>query len=287
MPWPAAQRPRLAVLVRSLADRFGLGLLVGLSVLLLLMGKADMKVASLLADRLRDVAVPALALLRQPVVAVRAAVDKATALVNVYEENERLRDENRRLLAWQAEAAKLGVQNQALRRLLNVPAVPEAPAWTTVRIVADSGGVFVRTVLVDAGADQGITAGMPALAANGLVGRVVDVGRRSARVLLLTDFNSKIPVVDARSGDQAILEGDNTEQLALRFLPLGASFAVGDRLLTSGHGGMLPPGLVVGEVTAVADGKPLARSFVDWQRLDYLSLLHYDSPPPPEASHGG
>lgn len=283
MSGPGAQGARSALSLRRLAGRFGFGLLVGLSVLLLLLGKLDMKLANLLADHLNDVSVPVLRVIVQPVVAVRSGFDRLGALLAIYDENTRLREENRRLLGWQAEAARLNVQNQALRRQLHVPPVGLAPAWTTTRIVADSGGVFVRTLLVDAGADQGIEVGMPALTPAGLVGRVVAVGRRSARILLITDFNSRIPVVLERSGDQAILEGDNGTDPSLRFLPINPSFAVGDRVLTSGRGGMLPPGLLVGQVTDVAGAQPRVRSYVDWSRLDYLSLLHYRGPPPPEG----
>ncbi len=286
MSGPGAHSPRVALSLRALAGRFGLGLLVGLSVLLLLLGKLDMKLANLLADHLNDVSAPVLQVIVQPVVAVRSGVDRIGALLAVYDENVRLREENRRLLSWQTEAARLNVQNQALRRQLNVPPVGAAPAWTTARIVADSGGVFVRTLLVDAGTDQGVMVGMPALTPAGLVGRVVDVGRRSARILLITDFNSRIPVVVERSGDQAILEGDNGGEPSLRFLPINPSFAVGDRVLTSGRGGMLPPGLLVGQVAAVTGAQARVRSYVDWSRLDYLSLLHYQSPPPPEDRSG-
>lgn len=286
MSGSGAHSPRAALSLRSLASRFGLGVLVGLSVLLLLLGKLDMKLANLLADHLNDVSVPVLQVIVQPVVAVRSGVDRIGALLAVYDENARLREENRRLLSWQAEAARLNVQNQALRRQLNVPPVGAALAWTTARIVADSGGVFVRTLLVDAGTDHGVMVGMPALTPAGLVGRVVDVGRRSARILLITDFNSRVPVVVERSGDQAILEGDNGGEPSLRFLPINPSFAVGDRVLTSGRGGMLPPGLLVGQVAEVTGAQARVRSYVDWSRLDYLSLLHYQSPPPPEGRSG-
>ena len=134
MSRPGGQRPRLVVLLRSLADRFALGLLVGLSVLLLLLGKADMKLANLAAEHLNDAVVPVLELLNRPVAVIRTGFDRVGALLAVYDENARLREENRRLLGWQAEAAKLSVQNQALRRVLNVPPVADAPSWTTARI---------------------------------------------------------------------------------------------------------------------------------------------------------
>jgi rod shape-determining protein MreC len=278
--------PRLAVQLRSVVDRSALGILVGLSVLLLLLGKADVKLANYVVERLDDVSVPVLRALNEPAAAVRSTFDRLGEMFAVYEENARLREENRRLLAWQAEATRLAVQNRSLRQMLQIPTVERAPAWTTARVVADSGGVFVHTLLLDAGAERGVAAGMPAMSQQGLVGRVIDVGRRSARILLITDFNSRVPVVVESSGDQAILEGDNTLEPALRFLPINPGFKVGDRVLTSGKGGLLPPGLLVGQISAITDGKVAVRPYVDWARLDWLSLLKYEGVLPPQPATG-
>jgi rod shape-determining protein MreC len=278
---PDKSRPRVAAQVRSLIDRSALALLVLLSVMLLLLSKADVKLVNFLALRLGDGAAPVLGMLVEPLASVRRGVDGVGELLAVYEENARLRDQNRRLLAWQAEAGRLAVQNRALREMLKVPPVERVGVSTTARVVADTGGLFVRTLLVDAGEKQGIAPGMPAVTPEGLAGRVVDVGCCSARVLLVTDFNSKIPVVLERSGDPALLVGDNSPQPALRFLPLDPDFAVGDRVITSGTGGLIPPGLVVGRISAVSTTKVAVESFVDWARLDYLALLHYAGVPLP------
>lgn len=283
MSRPGRHLPRLAAQLRSLADRLGLSLLVGPSILLLLLGKADLRLAALASASLDDVAAPVLGFLRGPAVTVRAAFDRIGAILAVDEENARLREENRRLLAWQVEAARLSVQNRALQRMLKAPDVDHPATWLTARIVGDSGGSFVQALLLDAGAEQGVAVGMPATTPEGLVGRVVDVGRRSSRVLLVTDFNSRIPVVVESSGDHAILEGDNSSRPALRFLPLNPGFAVGDRVLTSGRGGVLPPGLMVGRIDSTGGGKVRVRSHVDWERLDYLSLLQTVGTPAPEA----
>lgn len=279
--------PRVAAQLRSLIDRSVVGLLIGLSVLMLLLGKADMKLANYMGERMGDAVAPVLRVLGQPVVAARAGIDRIGALLAVYEENERLREENRRLLAWQGEAAKLAVQNRALRQMLHVPEVERAPSWTTARVVADSAGVFVRTFLIDAGAERGVEPGMPAVAPEGLAGRVIDVGCCSARVLLVTDFNSRIPVLLERSGDHALLVGDNGPEPALRFLPINPDFKVGDRVLTSGRGGLIPPGLLVGQISAVTGGKVAVRPLVEWSRLDYLSLLRYQGVLPPPAVISG
>lgn len=278
---PDKSRPHVAAQVRSLIDRSALALLVLLSVMLLLLSKADVKLVNFLALRLGDGAAPVLGMIGEPLASLRRGVDRVGEMLAVYEENTRLREQNRRLLAWQAEAGRLAVQNRALREMLKVPPVERAGVSTTARVVADTGGLFVRTLLVDAGERQGIAPGMPAVTAEGLAGRVVDVGCCSARILLVTDFNSKIPVVLERSGDPALLVGDNSPQPALRFLPLDPDFAVGDRVITSGTGGLIPPGLVVGRISAASGTKVAVESFVDWVRLDYLTLLHYAGVPSP------
>lgn len=277
-PLPAARSwSRVAARARRLLDRSATGALIGLSVLLLLLGKADVKLANYLAERLGDAAVPVLRLAGEPVAALRAGIDRVAGLLAVQAENERLREENRRLLAWQAEAARLAVENTALRKALGMPPVERAASWTTARAVADAAGLFVRTVLVDAGADRGVASGMAAVTPEGLAGRVTEVGCCSARVLLLTDLNSRVPIVVERSGDRALLVGDNGPTPGLRFLPLDPDVRVGDRVLTSGQGGLLPPGLLVGRIAAVGEGGRVAvQPAVDWARLDYLSLLRRD-----------
>ncbi|HMR32254.1 MAG TPA: rod shape-determining protein MreC [Geminicoccaceae bacterium] len=269
---------------RSLADRFAMGALVSLCVGLLVLAKADVKLLSYASEGAADLAVPALQLLNQPVLAVRGLADKAGKLLALHEENRRLRDENRRLLAWQSEATRLGVENKALREMLRVPMVEQAPMWTAARIVGDSGGPFTQTRLIDAGSNRGIANGMAVVTENGLAGRVVQTGERSARVMLLTDFNSRIPVIVESSRDRAILQGDNGPDPRLDFLPLNPRLAAGDRVLTSGDGGLLPAGLVVGQVASVSEDGVTVAPYVDWARLDWVTILRTEPLPPPDEA---
>lgn len=281
-----AQRrfPRLVEPFRSAADRFALGALVSVCVALLVLAKADVKLVSYASEEAADLALPALQLLNQPVLAVRGLADKAGKLLALHEENRRLREENRRLLAWQSEATRLGVENKALREMLRVPMVEQAPMWTAARIVADSGGPFTQTRLIDAGRNRGIADGMAVVTEDGLVGRVVQTGERSARVILLTDFNSRIPVIVESSRDRAILQGDSGSSPRLDFLPLNPRLAVGDRVLTSGDGGLLPAGLVVGQVASVSEDRITVAPYVDWARLDWVTILRADPLPPPDEA---
>ncbi|MCX7630193.1 MAG: rod shape-determining protein MreC, partial [Geminicoccaceae bacterium] len=253
------------------------------ALLLLLVGKLDVKLFAVASERAADLVAAVAAWPAAPLGALRRGAETLGSLFALVEENRRLREENRRLVHWQNEAVRLAVQNAALREALRIPEVPGARRHTVARVVADPGSPFVQTRLIDAGRDRGIEKGMPVVDSYGLVGRVVEVGERSARVLLLTDFNSKIPVVVADSRDQAILEGRNGPLAELRFLPMDPSVKVGDRVLTSGRGGLLPPGLPVGEIVQIDERRVLVRPHVDWDRLDWVSVLATEPVPAPSG----
>jgi len=175
-------------------------------------------------------------------------------------------------------------QNASLRGLLNL--APDGMlSYVTARVVADSGGIFVRSMLVNAGARHGVAKGHAVLSGEGLAGRIGAVGDRSARVLLITDLNSKIPVVIESTRVRGLVAGDNSARPKLVFLPPNATAAVGDRIVTSGHGGGLPAGLPVGEVAAVGSDGIRVRPFADLDRLDYLRVVRFqDVVPPVEAT---
>jgi rod shape-determining protein MreC len=273
---------RLTLPLKALADRFAFGALVVLSVALLVVGRANVHLLEGIGTRIGDALVPALAALMQPVDASSRMIEGVGELIALRAENARLREQNLRLFEWQTAARQLGLENAALRQLLNMRADPERPTAVAGRVVADAGGPFVHTVLVDVGAEDGVARGMAAVNERGLIGRVIEVGRRSARVLLLTDFNSRIPVMVEPSRDQAILAGNNTRRPGLVFLPLNPRLSVGNRVVTSGRGGVLPPGLEIGTVTAIDESGVTVEPLVDFARLEYLRLLEYGRVLPPE-----
>jgi rod shape-determining protein MreC len=294
---------RLAVPLKALVDRFAFGTLIVVSVVLLIVSKADVRLLEAVDSRVSDLLTPALEVAVRPIEASRQVARQVGELVALRAENAQLREQNRRLLEWQGAARQLAIENASLRQLLHGVAEDQHPTAVTARVVADAGGPFVQTVLVNAGAEQGVAKGMAAVNERGLAGRVIEVGRRSARVLLLTDFNSRIPVMVEPSRDQAILAGDNSREPGLVFLPLNPRLSLGDRVVTSGRGGLLPPGLEIGVVSAIGDQKVTVTPLVDWDRLAYLRLLDYapvlppeqleelqqelyGPPPPPEAGDG-
>jgi rod shape-determining protein MreC len=269
---------------RSMGERPVLVACVALASVLLILDRLEVQAVNKATAVIGDQVVPLTTLVREPISWSRKIGEKLGGLFAVYAENERLKAENRRLLDWQTQAVRLGVENRSLRTMLEMPEASPEASRVNARIVADSASPFVHTRLIDIGADAGITTGMAVLTPAGMIGRVVQVGERSARILLITDLNSKIPVIVERSGDQALLAGNNSAEPTLEFLPLNPRFQIGDRVMTSGRGGILPAGLMVGEISRVEGSKVTVRPAVDWQAVDYVAVLRHAPLPPPEAA---
>jgi len=265
---------RLAVPVKMLSQRFALPVLVFASVVMVVLGKAD----ALLFERVRvvfaDLVSPVLGIVSQPVAAVDQLLDQVHGTFALSAENAQLRQDNARLMQWQQVAQGLTVENARLRELLNLAPDPSV-SFVSTRVIANSGGSFVRSVLIDGGSRDGIARGQAAMTGAGLVGRVTEVGDRAARVLLVTDLNSRVPVAVDGSRERAVLAGDNSDRPRLLYLPARTTVKVGDRLVSSGNGGIFPPGLPVGEVAAIEDGIVRVEPYAELSRLDYLRIVNY------------
>ncbi len=268
---------RLATPVKAWVQRFALSFLVTLAVAITILGRADFVVVQKARTLVADMAAPILDLISRPVGSAVDAIGRVQDLAGLAEENAQLRESNRRLQRWQVAAYRLEVENAALRDMLNVTPDPES-RYVTARVVADTGGAFVRSVLVNAGARDGVAQGQAAVTGEGLAGRVVQAGERSARVLLVTDLNSRIPVLVANGRERAVLAGDNSGRPMLLYLGPRARVRAGERVLTSGDGGVFPAGIAVGVVASVEGTEVRIQPFVDWNRLEYLRLIDYEQP---------
>ena len=266
-------------IARNASQRFALPFFVLSAVAFILMSRAEHPWLADARTRTLDVLAPVIDVTSQPVSAVNAAVETIEGWFDVVVENERLRIENDRLLHWQATARQLAAENREFRELLS--SVAEARStFVTARIVGLSSGTFVRTAVLNTGTRQGVRVGQAVVAAHGLVGRIVEAANNSSRVLLLTDLNSRIPVVIESSRKPAIVGGDNSGILSLMFTERASDVAPGERLVTSGEGGMLPPGIPVGVVTAPQDGVWQVTPFVDPARIEHVRVLDYALPSP-------
>ena len=190
----------------------------------------------------------------------------------IYQQNQELRRELQQMKSWREAALQLEQENARLLDLNNVQLDPRLTYVTGV-VLADSGSPFRQSVLINVGARDGIVDGWATLDGLGLVGRISGVGENSARVVLLTDSSSGIPETVQPSGHQALVAGDNSGSPLLTFLEDDDGVRPGDRVMTSGDGGVFPAGLLVGRVTQDPGGRLRVRLSADYERLEFLRVL--------------
>lgn len=242
----------------------------------MMVGKFDVVLLDGVRSRVTDAVAPILDAFSRPAATAADIVEGGRHLWSLRSENATLRAENANLLRYQAVAHRLEAENQRLRELVAYFPV-QAHEFATARVIADNSGAFVRSIAINLGADNGVRDGQTILGGIGLVGRTVQTGDRSSRVLLITDLNARIPVMVERSRLRAILAGDNTAQPRLVHLPPESLTQVGDRIVTSGHGGMFSYGLPVGVVAAIDDGVVRVEPLEDLARLEYVRILEFEA----------
>ncbi len=190
-----------------------------------------------------------------------------------------LEQEVTRLEHWREEARRLEIQNAQLRELLNVKI---APAELTVsgRVLADTSSQFRHSKLINVGTERGIDDGWSVMDDEGLVGRISGIGRKTARVILLADSSSRVPVKIEGTGGRGIVTGDGTLLPLLEFVS-PAQAKAGRRVLTSGDGGVFPPDLLVGEVVIASDRRLRVKLAADLWNLEFVSVMRSRSDPVP------
>jgi rod shape-determining protein MreC len=206
--------------------------------------------------------------------AVQNAGAWVSEMAQLREENLMLKNQNIQLLQWQQAARSMAAENASLHNLLNV--VPsQKNKFTTVKVISDAGGPYMRSALISGGSDNAVHKDQAVINENGLIGRVVEAGASSARVLLLGDINSRIPVMAEHAHEKSILIGNNSDLPSLAYLSADSKIQVGERIVTSGDGGIFPEGIPVGVVTAVSGGKVHVQPFADMARAAYVSVIDY------------
>ncbi len=190
----------------------------------------------------------------------------------IYGQNQDLRRELQQMKAWKEAAVQLEQQNAKLLALNEVRLDPKLTSVSGV-VVADSGSPFRQSVLLNVGKRDGIQDGWATMDGLGLVGRISGVGENTSRVILLTDAASRIPVTIQPSGQRALLTGDNSAAPTLEFIDDFDSIKPGDRVVSSGDGGVFPAGMLVGQMAIAPDGRYRVWLAADYQQLEFLRVL--------------
>ncbi len=256
--------------------RIGIGMLVVLCVGVFLLWRIDSPRVERIRAELLDAVVPQFEWFSVPVRRMGEMVADFQSYQRLHAQNRDLRRELQQMKAWREAAVQLEQQNAKLLALNNVRLDPKLTSVSGV-VIADSGSPFRQSILINVGARDGVVDGWATMDGLGLVGRISGVGDNTARVLLLTDTTSRLPVTILPSGQRAMLTGDNTAAPLLGFLEDAALVQPGDRVVSSGDGGIFPPGLLVGQVAQGADQRLRVRLSADYKRLEFLRVLRSHS----------
>ncbi|PRY95700.1 rod shape-determining protein MreC [Hasllibacter halocynthiae] len=266
-----ARKPEKQSYARPIGRIFAVGA-IGLCLLIFVIWRIDSPRVERLRAQIVDRVVPNMDWAMAPMTAAARMVGDFQSYARIYEQNRELRRELQQMQAWREAALQLEQQNARLLDLNNVRLDPRF-TWITGRVLADSGSPFRQSVLLNVGARDGIGDGWAAMDGLGLVGRISGTGQRTARAILLTDATSRVPVTIQPSGQNAIIQGDNTSAPVIGFLEDDAVVRPGDRIVTSGDGDVFPSGVLVGQVAVGRDGLRRARLSADMDRLEFLRVL--------------
>ena len=260
---------------RVLAHRFSFVFFLMFSLGVLFIGHSQPKVVEHFRARIVDGIAPVLDVLSRPLAMVDHVSGRIQSYRSLVAENARLKAENESLIRWQNSALALENENRELRGLLHYNTEPSL-SYVSARVIGDTGGAYVRSLVVTAGRLDGVREGMAAVTGEGLIGRIIEVGEWTSRILLITDINSRIPVVLMGTGDHAIMAGDNEAQPKLLYLPQDSDVKEGMRIMTSGHGGVFPPNLPVGVVSKTGHGTIEIAPLASMGRVSQVRLVDFN-----------
>lgn len=185
-------------------------------------------------------------------------------------QNARLSEENRIARIRLAEADAVREENKRLKALLDLTEAEVKPV-TTARLIGSTSSSTRRFAYLSAGSRDGVRPGMPVRSPRGLVGRVLEAGAHSARVLLLTDSESLVPVRRTKGDVVAFAEGRADGTLRLRLVNLGINpIKPGDVFVTSGAGGLYRPGIAVAVASTITRDGAIARVLSDPAATDFV-----------------
>lgn len=219
---------------------------------------------------------PALEVMAKPIEAWQGLLASVNGVWNAHHANQVLKAENDTLRHWQSVAMSLKAENEALRQLMQYQPVERA-TYVSAKITGQIGGAFAQQVLINAGKDDGLKPYQAVIDSYGLIGRIMDSSDHSSRVLLISDASSRIPVVTATSRERAIIIGTSGELLRLAFLSPQSKTQVGDVVLTTEEGGLMPANIMVGTVFSVKDRTVMVKPMRPVNRAEFVRIVQHSS----------
>ncbi|MEM9421309.1 MAG: rod shape-determining protein MreC [Pseudomonadota bacterium] len=266
---------------REQPRRFGIVFFLACSFLMILFSLygAQASVFEKARETVLDIVEPVLSVVGAPVRWVNDQVGDVQDYFRLHAENKRLREENAELRAWMHQARSLRRQLSYYEQLLETK-LPDTATYVDAKVIGENNGPYDHALILSAGAGDGVRQGSAVVDGGGLLGHVVTAGRGASRILLITDYNSRIPVFVEDMQLEALLAGQSAGAPILEFFAQKPDVLLspGARLVTSGAGGVIPRGIPVGEVASVNAGRITIRPYANHNSPDLVRIVNYQFP---------
>ena len=238
---------RSAFLSKGTKQRFSLFALITLCIMLIFFETLEAKPLNYLRAFVNDTIYRGSVLVSAPL-RVFSGISKYTKQhINLNKNYNKLKIENEKLKSNTSNTDFLKLENTQLRKLINEESSSNS-TFVSARVMLDKQSPYLNSFIINIGSNKNIKNGKEVLDGKNFIGRTVDVNFFSSRVLLISDLNSKIPIITEPSGNHAILSGHGNELPTLEYLPKNHSIKDGDKIFTSGKGGIFTPGIPIGKV---------------------------------------
>lgn len=260
--------------IRQLLKKFALVILFLIAFVMMLLNKTDTVLIDKTSSVATDIVSPVVDVLILPARLLANAYDYLKDLSLAHKQNQFLKAENRRLRLVSERARSLEIENRLLAKLLNYTR-PDEENLVTARVVAEEGDAFSHSLIAYTGKNSTAQKGQIVLTDKGVVGRLDKVGQLYSKILMITDINSRIPVMIENTRVRGILAGDNELNPKLVFTPISADIKEGDRIVTSGVAGVFPAGLPIGVVSHVSKREIRVLPFADLNKVEYVKIVSF------------
>ena len=261
---------RSAFLKRGTQQRFSLFALTILSIVLIFLETLEFKPLNSIRSFVKDIVYRGAVIATYPLKSFSSFYQFMENHINLYSNYKELITENKELKNNISKSDFLELENSQLRKLIDEQAVSSSDL-VSARVMLDKQSPYLNSFVINIGSNKNIKNGMAVLDGKNFIGRTVDVNFFSSRVLLVSDLNSKIPVLSEPSGNHAILSGHGTSEPTLEYLSENHTIQDGDKVYTSGKGGIFTPGIAVGKVK-INKKKIKVLLFSDLSQITFVNI---------------
>ena len=243
---------RSAFLRKGTQQRFSLFVLTIISILLIFLETINTKPLNKIRSLIKDIVYRSAVVATFPNKIFSGSYNSVQDHFSLYRDYNELKKENEELKNKKSKSDFLELENSQLRKLIDEQVQSESNL-VSARVLLDEQSPYLNSFVINIGANKDIKNGMAVLDGKNFIGRIVGVNFFSSRILLITDLNSKIPVISEPSGNHAILSGHGKAQPTLEYLSENHEIEEGDKIYTSGKEGIFAPGIPVGEARIKKD----------------------------------